>query len=644
MLQRYRHIGEGLSVMAFDLGRTVHSYFSEVARNNADHPAIFSNAALISYGDLDRQSNQVARLLAARGVRKGSIVGLFLPRSPEAIIAMLGALKTGAAFAPLDPAYPADHLAFIASDAAPAVVVSVSHMLSVGAPPWTAPTVCMDQEAQAIARENDAPLAEICAGDDLAYVMYTSGTTGRPKGVMVPHRGVARLAYNSFIDLRPDDVFLQFAPLAFDASTLEIWSPLLNGAAIAILGAQHPSFGEIGATIEKYGVTAAWLTASLFHAIVDRQIEVLRPLRLLIAGGDVLSPRHVRRALDALPECRLVNGYGPTENTTFTCCYTVPSDASADLPIPIGRPIDHTEVYVLDQELRQVGAGEEGELFAAGEGVALGYLNRPELTGEKFLPDAFGGGPGRLMYRTGDLVRQQQDGVVEFVGRVDRQVKIRGKRVEIDEVEAVLRRLPQVADAAAVVRSRPDGDRQIVAFISSLSALDPVALRTQMLALAPDYMIPSHFVIVAELPRTPNGKVDREALPDPFAGAPAESAATSNDIEAALASIWGRLLKLGSVGLDANFFDLGGASLDVMALQEEVKTQFRQDVPMTALFEFTTIRSLAAHLQNLMTAAEGAQSANIASDKLAMNDINSRKLRQAEALKRASRRRLASAE
>ncbi len=524
MLQRYRHIGEGLSVMAFDLGRTVHSYFSEVARNNADHPAIFSNAALISYGDLDRQSNQVARLLAARGVRKGSIVGLFLPRSPEAIIAMLGALKTGAAFAPLDPAYPADHLAFIASDAAPAVVVSVSHMLSVGAPPWTAPTVCMDQEAQAIARENDAPLAEICAGDDLAYVMYTSGTTGRPKGVMVPHRGVTRLAYNSFIDLRPDDVFLQFAPLAFDASTLEIWSPLLNGAAIAILGAQHPSFGEIGAAIENYGVTAAWLTASLFHAIVDRQIEVLRPLRLLIAGGDVLSPRHVRRALDVLPDCRLVNGYGPTENTTFTCCYTVPRDASADLPIPIGRPIDHTEVYVLDQELRQVGAGEEGELFAAGEGVALGYLNRPELTGEKFLPDVFGGRPGRLMYRTGDLVRQRQDGVVEFVGRVDRQVKIRGKRVEIDEVEAVLRRLPQVADAAAVVRSRPDGDRQIVAFISSLSALDPVALRTQMLALAPDYMIPSHFVIVAELPRTPNGKVDRAALPDPFAGALAELA------------------------------------------------------------------------------------------------------------------------
>ncbi len=645
MLQHSGRIGEGSRMMAFDRGRTIHSYFASIARDKADHPAIFSDTSVISYGDLDRRSNQFARLLAANGVRPGSIVCLFLPRSPEAIIAMLGALKAGAAFAPLDPAYPADHLAFIAADAAPAVVVSASDMISGKTRPWAAATLLIDQETRAIAEQSDAPLAENAAGGDLAYVMYTSGTTGRPKGVMVPHRGVTRLACNSFIDLRPDDVVLQFAPLAFDASTFEIWSPLLNGAAVGILAAAHPSFSEIGAAIERHGVTTAWFTASLFHAIVDRQIEILRPLRQLIAGGDVLSPRHVRRVLDTLPDCRLVNGYGPTENTTFTCCYTVPRDASADAPIPVGRPIDHTAVYVLDQELRQVDTGEEGELFAAGEGVALGYLNRPDLTAEKFLPDAFGGEPGRLMYRTGDLVRQRQDGVVEFVGRVDRQVKIRGKRIEIDEVEALLRRLPQVADAAAIVRSHTDGDKQIVAFISSQTSLDPVSLRSQMADLAPDYMVPAHFVILPELPRTPNGKIDRAALPDFVASASADPAPTASSVEAALASIWSRLLKIGSVGLDANFFDLGGASLDVMALQEEIKTQFQLEAPMTVLFQFTTIRSLAAHLECLMGEAgsgERAQNA-IADDKLAVDDLNSRKRRQAEALKRASRRRLASA-
>jgi len=676
MIDQPAPIRRDFATAEFDSRRTIHSYFADAASEYPQRPAIFYDDDVTTYAELDHRSNQFARFLASRGVRPGSLVGLFLPRSPDAVIAMLGVLKAGAAYAPLDPTYPDDHLAFIAADAAPVLVVSLSQLrspkfgsiaastISDGpsereAQPWTAPTVFIDAEARSIARESGAALEELVAGDDLAYVMHTSGTTGRPKGVMIPHRGVVRLALNNFVDLRPDDVVLQLAPLAFDASTFEIWCPLLSGAALAVIGAAHPSFSEIGAAIERRGVTTAWFTASLFHAIVDHDVAILAPLRQLIAGGDVLSPRHVRRALEALPLCRIVNGYGPTENTTFTCCHEIARDGKGDAAIPIGRPIEHTRVYVLDQDLRPLPSGEVGELFAAGEGMALGYLNRPDLSAEKFLPDPFSAVPGRLMYRTGDFVRQRSDGVVEFVGRVDRQVKIRGKRVELDEVEALLRRLPQVADAAAIVRTRADGERQVAAFVASaasVSAIDAGALRRQMLDFAPDHLVPAHVIVLDALPRTPNGKVDRAALANrvdaaPSAAPPASAlndakelndAKNVNDVESTLAAIWSRLLNVDSVALDANFFDLGASSLDMMALQEEVKIRFKREAPMTALFEFTTIRSLAAYLYEMNESA-GQIGAGASNDKLDVDEFSSRKLRQAEAVRRASRRRAAPA-
>ncbi|MGO9673832.1 MAG: amino acid adenylation domain-containing protein [Methylocella sp.] len=673
MIDQSGRILKDFAKAGFDPRRTIHSYYADAARECAARPAIFCDDAVTTYAELDHRSNQFARFLASRGVRPGSLVGLFLPRSPDAVIAMLGVLKAGAAYAPLDPAYPDDHLAFIAADAAPVLVISLSQVCSprfgsTAAPnfgdspveraprPWAAPTVFIDAEAQAIARESGAPLAEAAAGDDLAYVMHTSGTTGRPKGVMIPHRGVVRLALNHFVDLGPDEVVLQLAPLAFDASTFEIWCPLLNGAALAIVAAEHPSFSEIGAVIERRGVTTAWFTASLFHAIVDHDVAILGPLRQLIAGGDVLSPRHVRRALEALPQCRLINGYGPTENTTFTCCHEVARDSKGDGAIPIGRPIEHTRVYVLDQDLRALPSGEIGELFAAGEGMALGYLNRPDLGAEKFLPDPFSAEPGRLMYRTGDFVRQRPDGVVEFIGRVDRQVKIRGKRVELDEVEALLRRLPNVADAAAIVRTRTDGERQIAAYVTSaasLSAVDASALRRQMLDFAPDHLVPGHVIVLDALPRTPNGKVDRTALADLVDAAPSAAPHANpvtpasafddvNDVESTLAAIWGRLLNVDSVALDANFFDLGASSLDMMALQKEVKIHFQLEAPMTALFEFTNIRALAAYLRDQTQPAAQA-GAGAPKEKQDLDEFSIRKQRQAEALKRAARRRAAPA-
>lgn len=627
---------------AFDPSFTIHGCFSEMARQQGDRAAILGDGVPLSYFELDQRANKLARYLSARGIGTGSLVGVFLHRSADAVIAMLGVLKAGAAFAPLDPAYPRAHLAFVMEDARPAAVISAARMFEsrAEAAPWAAPTILLDAEADAIASESAEPIGG-GRGEDPAYVMYTSGTTGRPKGVIVPHRGVVRLARNNFVDVGPEDSILQMAPLAFDASTFEIWAALLNGAAIVILGSPHPSFEEIGGAIARHKVTTAWLTAGLFHSIVDHRLEALRPLRVLIAGGDVLSPRHVRRALDGLTGCRIINGYGPTENTTFTCCYAIPRDAPADAPVPIGPPIAHTKVYILDEKGREVPAGEVGELFAAGEGVALGYLNRPELTAEKFPLDRFDENSGRRMYRTGDLVRRRSDGVVEFVGRADRQVKISGKRVELDEVEALARQLPNIADAVAIVCERDAEQRSILVYVAPLASPlpDPAALRREMLKTAPDYLVPSQFVVLEALPLTPNGKVDRAALPaapppqPETAGASGETATSeaATKMEAALADLWRNVLKRGEVSLDANFFDFGGSSLDLLALHAKIQQQFDPSISMTELFENTTIRALARRLER----AEAGG--------LRMDEIRDRKQRQHEALQRARQNRMRSA-
>ncbi|CAH2601473.1 Non-ribosomal peptide synthetase [Rhodovastum atsumiense] len=605
--------------------RTVHAGVAQYAAQAPDAIALLTGDDGISYGCLDAQANRLARWLESRGVAPGSFVATLLPRSPEAVTTFLAILKTGAAFVPLDAGYPAELLRFILQDSAPALVIADPALLQEvgGTAEWRAPIITTPAAFAASAQLDAGPLPDRGTGDDVAYMMYTSGSTGRPKGVLTPHRGILRLCIdNGFAAFGADEVFLQLAPLAFDAATLEIWACLLNGARLAFVAGAKPSLDEIGAAIARHGVTTMWMTSGLFHLMVDQRLDALRPLRRLLAGGDVLSPEHCRRVVAALPGLTLINGYGPTENTTFTCCHEIPRDLPPGRPVPIGRPIAGTQCHVLDDALRPVPDGEEGQLCVSGEGVALGYWRRPELTAEKFVPNLFGQDGGERLYLTGDLVRRRPDGVIEFIGRIDGQVKINGRRIETGEIEAVLRRHTAVHDAVVTARDEPGGKR-LVAYV--VPPVDAAALKTWLAAQLPDWMLPSAIVGLAMMPLTPNGKVDRRALPAPPAGTAASpwQGVTGSPLEGRIRAIWQRVLHTQNVELTDNFFDLGGSSLQLMAVHAELVRHVSPVLDVVTLFRFPTIAGLAAHLAQ----ADGVGRASVANDRAARQTEMLRRLR-----------------
>ncbi|HEX6864290.1 MAG TPA: amino acid adenylation domain-containing protein, partial [Thermoanaerobaculia bacterium] len=439
----------------------IHRLFEEQADLRPYAVAVEDGRRSLSYAELDARANKLARRLRELGAGPEVPVAFCLERSIEAVETVLAILKAGGAYVPLSPSFPAERLAWIMADSGARVLVTAP-----GTPvppiPHGIPAVDLRRDAAAIARRGGGRLAEDPHPDGLAYVLYTSGSTGRPKGVAVTHRNVVRLVRgNDFTELGPDESWLLLAPLSFDASTLELWGPLLNGGRLVVFPSRVPSLEEIARTVEEQGVTSLWLTAGLFNQMLDTQPAALRRLRHLLAGGDVLSPPHVLRALnEGIP---LVNGYGPTEGTTFTCCE--PLRELGEDTVPIGRPIANTQVYVLGEGAEPVPIGVAGELLAGGEGLARGYLGRPDLTAESFVPDPFGGEPGARLYRTGDRVRRLADGRIEFLGRMDRQVKIRGFRIEPGEVEAALTRHPAVADAVVVDREDGGGIKYLSAYI-----------------------------------------------------------------------------------------------------------------------------------------------------------------------------------
>lgn len=608
---------------------SVTALFTAQAHASPDALALRGRSQVWNYAELDERSDHLARRLLACGVRPGDRVVLMVERSPAAVCALLAVLKAGAAYVPLDLDYPRSQRAAMIEDCTPAAVILSSGVATSGLA-WRCPTIEMQADGSAPGEIFAMDSLPVASPDDVAYVMYTSGSTGLPKGVIVPHRAVVRLVRQpDYASFGSDEIVLQLAPLAFDASTLEIWAPLLNGGQIAFSDVQRPSLAEIGALVRDFGVTTLWLTAGLFNLIVDEALDDLGSLRQLLTGGDVLSPSHVCKALAALPGCRLINGYGPTENTTFTCCYTIPRDQRPEA-IPIGHPINGTEVHILDETLQPVPEGETGQLCAGGAGVALGYLNRPDLTAERFRPDPFSADLKGRLYLTGDLVRQRPDGAIEFLGRLDTQVKIDGKRVELGEIEAALRAVPDVRDAAVVIEQTGVQAKRLHAFVVGIdgSSPDQGVLRAELAERLPTHMRPSTIATLSSLPLTPNGKVDRTALITRIVASreadrqPTSGLAPRTEIEQRIAGIWKDVLFIDSIAVDDNFFDLGGTSLKLLVVHQRLAKLDYGPISVVDLFARPTIRALAEHL--------GSASKQHA----AAGSVRSRADMQAEALKR----------
>ncbi len=440
----------------------VHERFEQQAERTPDAVALLYEGESLSYRELNERANQVAHRLLKLGVKPEAFVGICLERSLEMIVAVLGILKAGGVYTPIAADLPAARRRTMMADA------GIRHLITSRSETeqyqGAVEHILVLDENAALAGESSANPGVLQFPESPAYVNYTSGSTGQPKGVLVPHLSVLRLVCGpNFMQLDSGARFLQMAPLSFDAATLEIWGPLLNGGSLAVMPAGRASVQEIGDVVRRLEVNSLWLTAGLFHEVVDHELDAFTGVRQLLAGGDVLSVDHVKRVLLSHPQCQLINGYGPTENTTFTCCYPVSRTVPLGDAVPIGFPINNTRVYILDADLKPTPVGVTGELYAAGAGLARGYLGRPELTAERFVPNPYGA-PGERMYRTGDLVRWRIDGAVEFVGRNDEQVKVRGFRIELGEIESALKDHDSVQDALVLVR-KIENDKQLLGYV-----------------------------------------------------------------------------------------------------------------------------------------------------------------------------------
>lgn len=589
------------TTVAYPREHLVHELFEEQAERTPEAVAAVCGEECIDYRGLDLRANRLANRLAALGVGPEVIVGVCLERSLGMVIAALAALKAGGAYLPLDPANPAERLAFLLKETRAAVLVTEQRFLPALPIQEGMTVLCLDLERGALERESGERPARAATADNLAYVTYTSGSTGMPKGVAIIHRGVVRLVRGAdYVDLGPRDVLLQLAPFAFDASTFEIWGALLNGGRIALATPGTPSVEEIGEMLERYSVTTLFLTTGLFHRMVDDGLERLVSVRQIITGGDVLSVPHFCRALRGLPDSRVISAYGPTENTTYTTCGPPVTAEEVGASVSLGRPIANTRVYLLDRDLLPVPVGVPGELYAAGDGLARGYFQRPDLTAERFVPSPFGPA-GERCYRTGDLARLMPDGRLDFLGRIDGQVKIRGHRIEVAEIEAALVRHPAVREAAVMARTYGPGDKRLVAYVvpAEGAALADGELREALKKTLPDAMIPSVFVTLRALPLTPNGKLDRRALPEPGRARPdlgSEPLAPRTGTEETLAGVWQEVLKLDRVGVQDDFFALGGDSILCIQIISRLSSLGVRLTPRQ-LFEFPTVEELAAVIE-----------------------------------------------
>lgn len=583
----------------------VHELFEAQVERTPDAVAVVCGDRQLTYRELNARANQLAHCLRKRGVGREVLVGVFLERSPEMVVGVLGVLKAGGAYVPLDPRYPPARVAYMLKDSRARLLLTQEQRLQ-DLPRHDAEVLCLDQRHTLCEREDDANPESVNRPDDLAYVIYTSGSTGRPKGVLTPHRGVVN--YLAFLAqayrLSESDRVLQLAFLSFDASVRDVIGPLTAGARLVLVGdedARDPA--ALLATIREHRVTCLLsVVPTLLHSLTEAARDeggACDSIRLILSSAESLHVPTCRKARDAFaPRARLVNQYGPTECTMTTTYYAIADLDRQEGAVPIGRPIPNAQVYILDRHLNPAPVGVPGELHIGGVGLARGYLNRPELTADRFIPHPFRAEPEARLYKTGDRARYLPDGNIEFLGRFDHQVKVRGYRVELGEIEAVLREHPAVREAVVVVREETPGDKRLAAYVVPEPALPPqtAELHRFLRSRLPDYMVPSAFVVLDALPLTPNGKVDRGALPAPSGLRPELQeafVAPCTGTERAVARIWSEVLGLEQVGVHDSFFELGGNSLLATQVVSRIRGALQVTLSLRSFFAAPTVAGMA---------------------------------------------------
>ena len=581
---------------------SIHKLFEQQANRAPDQLAVVFEGEQISYQEVNRRANQLGNYLRELGVGPEVMVGIMMDRGIEMIVSMLAILKAGGAYVPIDEQYPMERIAFQIEDAAIGIVVTKKEYAG-KVPALMVQVVEVDEQCDEISNRGEHNLEVEAAADNLAYVIYTSGSTGNPKGVEIQHRSVIRLVKGAeYVKLDEQETLLQASTLSFDAATFEIWGALLNGAKLVVLQSRLATGHELSTIIAEQAVSTLWLTSSLYNAIADERVEYLQGLKQLLVGGEALSVKHIREGVRRLKGLSMINGYGPTEGTTFTCCHQI---GEADVEegrqrVAIGTGITNTFVYVLDKRMEIAPIGVAGELYIGGDGLARGYLNRPELTAEKFIPNPFCKEAGHRLYRTGDICRWNADGKIDYIARSDFQVKVRGYRIELGEIEATLEKEARVRQAVVVLK-QDAADKRLIGYVVMQEGerVTSSELRSYLKERLPDYMIPGVISVIEEIPITSSGKADRRALcamPRAQAEIAERFVSPRNEIEKILAGVWEEALRVQSVGVFDNFFELGGDSIRSIQVISRAREQ-GLTLTIQDLFQFQTIDELAGKVK-----------------------------------------------
>jgi amino acid adenylation domain-containing protein/non-ribosomal peptide synthase protein (TIGR01720 family) len=593
--ERTIHTDFNNTVSVYPQDSSIIALFEEQVKRTPESIALMFEGEQLTYHQLNKQANQLAHHLQNLGLRKGALVPICIGRSLELIIGIIGILKAGGAYVPIDPEYPEDRIRYMIEDTAADIAISSKEnrvFLEASNPDIRIVELDTDiTKYQSLPSDN---LSLPLTSEDLSYIIYTSGSTGKPKGVLVKHGNVVSLVKEvSYVDLSENDILLSTGSPSFDASTLEYWGMLLNGGRLILCSENRLLNSDLlKKEIVSNGVSKMWFTSSWFNQLVETDITVFKTLDTILVGGEKLSEKHIKQLCETYPDINIVNGYGPTENTTFSLTYKI-DDLSVEKTIPIGKPLTNRKVYILDGQLQLCPVGITGEIFVGGAGLSLGYLNQPELTAEKFVNNFFDTEPGSRLYKTGDLGRWLPDGNVEFIGRIDDQVKIRGYRIELGEIEKVLEQNEMVSSAVVLAQEDENAKKRLVAYVLPEHTFDKEAMKSFLLNKLPEYMVPALWVELTSIPLTSNGKIDKKALPDPDMTEMQSQVYTSprTDFEVQMAEIWQDLLGIEQVGIHDNFFELGGDSILTIQVVSRMR-RLGYEFQVTDIFNHQTIDKL----------------------------------------------------